>query len=73
MLDLLKEIEYEATKMNKKDFFFGRIIYTSLQKLIDDIAYIDDDVEFNLRITDEATYLIYLDKLHKTANMFISL
>ena len=46
--------------MNKKDYYFKHVIHQLLQQL----KLIDDDVASNLRIVDDATYMIFLEELN---------
>ena len=65
VLELLDDIEDEATNMIKKDFYFIHVIYQLLQQL----ELIDDDVASNLEIEDDASYMVFLQKSKKTTNL----
>ena len=54
--------------MNSNDYHFDHVVHRLLQQL----EQIDEDVALNLRIKDDATYMIFLEELNKTSKALIS-
>ena len=69
VFELLEEIEDEAKKMNSKYYYIKHVVCQLFQRL----ELIDDSVATNLRITDNATYKIYLGELNNAADVIVQL
>ena len=67
LLELLNEIDSEATAMNKKDVFLNNVALMLLMRL----EILEEDFAANQRIVTEATYMIFVQEVNKTVNLSV--